>query len=75
MNEHHRRINSQVVWILGRTHIATPYEDVAADIAERLRANNTGVDIPQRPRAQLITDALIQHRRNRAEYRWVMGSH
>jgi len=68
-----RQIPYQVKWLLGHVHASTSYRVVAIDIAERIDCHNAIVT--RRARARTITDALIQHRRNRAEYDWVMGPH
>jgi hypothetical protein len=57
--------------IVGRIHVATPYEEVAREIMER--TDGKGMD--RRLVSRSVTDAVIQHRRNRAEYAWIMGSH
>ena len=69
--KHVRTIPFDIKWILARTHISRTYIEVAADIAGRL--DNQGFFGSIRARA--ITDALIQHRRNRLDYAWVMGPH
>ena len=68
---HTRTVRYDVKTICSRLHVADAYETVAANIAARAKRNNvSGTD-----RARAITDALIQHRRNRNDYAWVMGSH
>ena len=64
---HTRTVRYDVQWLMRRVHVGTSYPEVAADIAGRCRTTVFGVD-----RAKAITDALIQHRRNRADYTSVM---
>lgn len=64
-----RKLRTDAKWLVDRTHVSTPYEVVAADIARRAEG------WPQRDRAKAITDALIRHRQNKIDYSWVMGPH
>lgn len=68
---HRRVISFQISWILGRIHVATPYSEVAEDILERLQQNPAS-KLTRHAVARVVTDALIQHRRNRAQYADVM---
>ena len=65
-----RTIRTDVKWILNRIHVLTSYQIVATDISDRC-----GDRFGQQARAHAITDAVIQHRRNRLDYAWVMGPH
>lgn len=58
--------------LTARVHIGERYEDVAADAAERAERGFPG---DRRARAAAVTSFLIAHRRNRADYAFVMGSH
>ena len=68
-----RKIPFQVSWLVDKRHVSDPYEAVARDIANRVDRLNT--DTPRNERGRFITDAVIRHRRNRADYAWVMGHH
>ena len=65
---HTRTIRYDVQWLMRRVHVGTSYPEVAVDIASRCRTNRVRCD----DRAKAITDALIQHRRNRADFASVM---
>ena len=66
-----RTIRTDVKTVCSRLHVADAYETVAANIAARADRNG----IVGEARAHAITDAVIQHRRNRLDYAWVMGPH
>jgi len=68
------KIRFDITHILGRTHVGTSYRDVLDDFAARID-NNLTTPAPRLERARILTDAAIQHRRNRLDYAWVMGSH
>jgi len=69
-----RKTGFAVSWIVNRMHVGESYRDVALEFDRRC-AENAEPPITGRDRSRAITDALIQHRRNRADYAWVMGPH
>ncbi len=63
---------------LNRIHVGTPVEELLADTRKRITKVAKGKDAalwtPERI-AQTLAYTEWRHLENRAEYRWVMGSH
>lgn len=68
-----RKINHQVRWIVAQIHVGTSYVEVAQNIADRYDRHNPKPPPERSFKARAITDALIQHRRNRLDYERIMG--
>lgn len=66
---------AEIRWLMARTHVATPYPDVAADVWERATGYNPHLAHDRPLMARQVTMALIQHRRNRNEYAEITRGH
>lgn len=65
-----RTVSYTIRTIVGWHHVRTPYLDILRDIRQRA-IHNAQMDYATRK--PLYQDALIAHKRNREDYRWIMS--